>query len=173
MQKYNFQSERSDDSEKMHIRIGQALGRIHKLAKRYKPLHVKRRVWNEQQELFKAVVLFKGYSAELSDKFTAFMTQMGKEDKDPDNFGLTHGDYLSSNYLLRENDRLTVIDFDECEYSWFAADLAICMRCYLFWTEKPEELPQKNKRSRSNALSYSSWIWQGESKQQRHGFRSG
>ena len=37
----------------------------------------------------------------------------------------------------------TVIDFDECEYSWFAADLAICIRAYLFWTENPAALPTK------------------------------
>lgn len=140
-------SERSDDSEEMYIKVGQTLGKIHKLSKGYTPVNVKRRLWNEQQELLKADVLFKSYNMKLYDKFVEFMGQMEKEDKTPDNFGLTHGDYLISNYLLCENNRLTVIDFDECEYSWFAADLAICMRCYLFWTEKPEELPLKAKEA--------------------------
>ena len=44
---------------------------------------------------------------------------------------------------IDDKDDITVIDFDECEYSWFSADLAICIRASLFWTENPAALPQK------------------------------
>ena len=144
---YKDWSERNDNSEETYILIGKALGKIHKLSKQYNPVSVeKRRLWSEQQELQKAGKLFKIYNAALYDKFTDFMCQMDREDKNIDNFGLTHGDYLISNYLIDDNN-IKVIDFDECEYSWYAADLAICMRCYLFWTEHPEDLPKKAKEA--------------------------
>lgn len=135
--------ERKDNSEETFILIGKTLGKIHKLSKEYKPVNVvKRRSWSEQQELLKADI-FKKHSAELYDKFVEFMRQMDKKEKNEDTFGLTHGDYLVSNYLIDDNKNLTVIDFDECEYSWFAADLAICIRAYLFWTENPAALSHK------------------------------
>ena len=135
--------ERKDDSERVFIKVGATLGKIHRLSKRYKPVNVaKRRLWSEQQELLKADI-FKKHSAELHDKYLDFMRQMAKEEKTEDAFGLTHGDYLVSNYLIDDENNITVIDFDECEYSWFAADLAICIRAYLFWTENPAALPQK------------------------------
>jgi len=55
-------------------------------------------------------------------------------------FGLTHGDYLLSNYMITGDNHITVFDFDECEYSWYAMDLAICMHCYLIGPE-PALLP--------------------------------
>jgi len=137
---------RKDNSAQLFIKIGAVLGRIHTLSKEYKPVNViKRRSWNEQQELLQADTL-KNHSAELYYKYLDFIGQMNDEDKaekNEDNFGLTHGDYLVSNYLIDDENNITVIDFDECEYSWFAADLAICIRAYLFWTENPAALPQK------------------------------
>jgi Ser/Thr protein kinase RdoA (MazF antagonist) len=135
--------ERKDNSEEIFIIIGRTLGKIHRLSKVYKPLNViKRRLWSEQQELLTADIL-KKHSAELYDKYLYFMRKMNKEEKTENTFGLTHGDYLVSNYLIDDENNITVIDFDECEYSWFAADLAICMRAYLFWTENPATLPTK------------------------------
>lgn len=46
-----------------------------------------------------------------------------------------------SNYLITD-DKIKVIDFDECEYSWYAMDLAICMRCYLIGSS-PESVSDK------------------------------
>jgi Ser/Thr protein kinase RdoA (MazF antagonist) len=41
----------------------------------------------------------------------------------PDRFGLIHADMRAAN-LLVEDDRLGVIDFDDCGFSWFAYDFA-------------------------------------------------
>lgn len=124
--------ERTDSSEETLQRIGKALGKIHQLSKVYSPTKVvKRRLWNEQQELIKAETLFKNYNTELYNKFIDYIRKMDATEKSSSNFGLTHGDYLMSNYLIDDSNNITIIDFDECEYSWYVADLAICMRCYL------------------------------------------
>ena len=136
--------ERNDKLPDVMQNIGKALGKIHRLSKDYTPVGVvKRRLWSEQQELTRAHDVFKNHSSVLLRKYTDFMEEMANSEMTSDNFGLTHGDYLMSNYFIGENNALSVYDFDECEYSWFAADLAICMRCYLFWTMNPADLPNK------------------------------
>lgn len=134
--------DRMDDSEKILQIIGQELGKIHRLAKEYHPQNVvKRRLWCEQQELVKASELFKNYDIALYETFTEYIQKMDSSGKSNDTFGLTHGDYLMSNYLI-DNNGVTVIDFDECEYSWYAMDLAICIRCYLIG-DNPHSISQK------------------------------
>ncbi len=48
--------------------------------------------------------------------------------RDPKEFGLVHGDYNFANMLYGPRG-LTVIDFDDSEYHWYAYDLAV----YLFY----------------------------------------
>ena len=134
--------DRTDGSEKVLQIIGQELGKIHRLSKEYRPQNViKRRLWCEQQELIKASELFKNYDIALYEAFIEFIQKMDSLGKSKDTFGLTHGDYLMSNYLI-DNNRLTIIDFDECEYSWYVMDLAICIRCYLIGDD-PKSISQK------------------------------
>jgi len=44
----------------------------------------------------------------------------------PDRYGLTHGDFLPEN-LLREGDKVRIIDFDDCGYGWHVMDIATSM----------------------------------------------
>lgn len=83
----------------------------------------------------------KEYDPNLYDVFVKHMEVMDRFEKSPQTFGLTHGDYLMSNYLITDN-KIKEIDFDECEYSWYAMDLAICMRCYLIGSS-PESVSEK------------------------------
>jgi len=105
--------ERSDNSEEIYITIGKALGKIHRLSKGYMPVGVEqRRLWSEAKEFQKAGELFKYYNSGLYDKFKEFMRQMETSEKNEDNFGLTHGDFLSSNYIFNEDNNITVFDFE-------------------------------------------------------------
>ena len=107
--------ERNDNNEKTFQLIGKTLGKIHRLSKEYDP--------------------------NLYEAFVDHMEVMNSFEKNVQTFGLTHGDYLMSNYLIEDN-KIKVIDFDECEYSWYAMDLAICMRCYLIGSS-PESVSDK------------------------------
>lgn len=137
--------ERVDEAPETFFIIGKALGKIHKLSKSYKPNDIKRRMWYEQQELIEAEHLFKNYKMELYDSYANFINVLKSLNTDSENFGLTHGDYLMSNYLI-DNNNVMVIDFDECEYSWYAMDLAICIRCYLVGDE-PEKVNEKREQA--------------------------
>jgi len=66
--------------------------------------------------------------------------------KDPKEFGLVHGDFLFSNYFFDDDNNITVFDFDECEYSWYMYDIAVCMYYYLLGAD-PRELDSKIKEA--------------------------
>ena len=38
---------------------------------------------------------------------------------------MIHADIHSGNFFVDENDQLTLFDFDDCHYNWFAYDIAI------------------------------------------------
>jgi len=137
--------ERADESPEILCQIGKALGKVHKLSKNYKAVTYERRKWYEQQELAEAPELFEEYSKELYTSFLSFVNKMKALEVNHDRYGLTHGDYLMSNYMI-DNGKVTIIDFDESEYSWFAMDLAICIRCYLVGDE-PEKVSEKVERA--------------------------
>lgn len=40
-----------------------------------------------------------------------------------DNYGIVHFDIHTDNFLV-ENNRITLIDFDACQFNWYAADIA-------------------------------------------------
>lgn len=134
-------NERDDIDPKVLYNIGKELGKIHALAKTYVEADQSRRIWYEQQELVKASKLFEEFDPKLKRTFDEFIDQMKLLQENGETFGLTHGDYLISNYLISDT-KVTVIDFDECEYSWYGMDLAICMRCYLLG-EDPQNLANK------------------------------
>lgn len=43
----------------------------------------------------------------------------------PDAFGLIHFDAHMGNFFVDDDGRLTLFDFDDCNYNWFANDMAI------------------------------------------------
>ena len=124
--------ERCDHEPEIFFRIGKALGHIHRLSKAYVPAGTeKRRLWSESQHLLRAPALLQAYNPALCGIFRECMAEIKSLPADGADFGLTHGDYLLSNYMITKDNRVTVFDFDECEYAWYAMDLAICMHCYL------------------------------------------
>ena len=138
--------ERNDNDEKTFQIIGKTLGRIHRLSKEYDSKKSRRRrLWSKQHELVNAPALFKEYNPNLYDAFFKHMEVMDRLEKSVQTFGLTHGDYLMSNYLI-DGSKIKVIDFDECEYSWYAMDLAICMRCYLIGST-PESVSDRTSEA--------------------------
>ena len=45
--------------------------------------------------------------------------------KDKDSYGLIHGDIWLENTLVTEDNRITIIDFQDCEYNYYLYDLAV------------------------------------------------
>ncbi len=123
--------------------IGRELGRIHKCSQNYiinngNP----RRQYDENQHLVKAYDIFENYNSDLSKAYKQFMDQLPQVPKTKENYGLTHGDFMFSNYTLAEDKKVTVYDFDECEYSWFISDIATFLYFHLISAE-PSKTAEK------------------------------
>lgn len=142
----DFRSRGNDEKERFII-IGQTIGKIHRLSKEYKPINViSRRLWDNSPHLVKALKLFSDYNIDLSRKFDEYMILMKKWPKSNQNFGLIHGDFLFSNYFFDDCNNISIFDFDECEYSWYIYDIAVCMYYYLLGYD-PKELSGKVKEA--------------------------
>jgi Ser/Thr protein kinase RdoA (MazF antagonist) len=109
-----------------HFRLrGQTLGRIHALAKKYAPSANSRRfAWDEDDCILDAENYLPQSESVVWAEYHRLMDWLRKLPKDEQSFGLIHGDFGATNYRCQD-DRLTVFDFDDCCYHWFAYDLAI------------------------------------------------
>lgn len=125
-------TDRTDDLERLE-QIGKALGRLHSCARQYVPGAgvTRRRSYNDSQHIRKAPALLAGYDPGLCQCFHVFLKQLESLPQSRETFGLTHGDFLFSNYHITENSRVWIFDFDECEYNWYISDIAVCLYYYL------------------------------------------
>jgi len=112
--------------------IGQELGRIHKCSHSYKAAEgICRRQYYDSQHLVSAFGVFKDHNPELHKTYELFLERISRLPKSTDNYGLIHGDFLLSNYNITLSNKVTVYDFDECEYSWYISDIATALYYYL------------------------------------------
>lgn len=120
---------------------GEAVGRMHAAAKSYKPSNPawKRYEWHESPFLQFAALL-PASADKLLSECEAFIARLKKLPADTDNYGLIHGDLHRHNVLVNDDGEITLIDFEEMEYNWFAADIAelVYNECYHFDVPKKE-----------------------------------
>jgi Ser/Thr protein kinase RdoA (MazF antagonist) len=113
-------------------RMGEVLGRMHALSVEYEPpagLH--RFDWTRQDlPLFVSTVIPPNEKS-VRQKFKRHWSRMQSMPRDKNGYGLTHGDYHTGN-LLVDDAGVTVIDFDNCCYNWYVADIAHFIAMSLF-----------------------------------------
>ncbi len=114
------------EANKKHFQLrGQTLGRIHALAKRYAPSISSRRfVWDEDDCILNAERYLPKSEEVVWAEYHQLMNWLPDYPKDEQSFGLIHGDFGATNFRCKA-DRVTVFDFDDCCYHWFAYDLAV------------------------------------------------
>lgn len=121
-----FQLEKN--TSRLMINVGKAAGQIHRAAKTKKE-HFVRKSWSDNEYLHVGNSILDKVNPLLTDELRALMKQLQSLPTSSDNFGLIHGDYLFSNYLV-DGENVTVIDFDESEYSWYLYDIAVNLYYY-------------------------------------------
>lgn len=85
--------------------------------------------WRAAYDRNEDIALLEGLEARLRSNLEAYGDS-------PDRFGLIHGDLRVAN-LLDDDQRLAVIDFDDCGFSWFAYDFAAAISFH----EEDESVP--------------------------------
>jgi Ser/Thr protein kinase RdoA (MazF antagonist) len=104
---------------------GGTTGRMHALTVKYQPskLAFRRQHWHDDsyRDFENCIPPMQGAVLEKCNRHLARLKQLST---DPDGYGLIHSDLHHGNFLVN-NGSMTVIDFDDCQYNWFAFDIAI------------------------------------------------
>lgn len=121
---------------------GRALGKLHKTSKNTEK-QFKRQPWSENQylQIAEKVIPDKNILKSMNE----LIYKLNNLPKTRDSYGLIHGDYLFSN-LIYDNDEITIIDFDECEYSWFVYDIAVYLFYYILGGDPKDIDIEANKK---------------------------
>jgi Ser/Thr protein kinase RdoA (MazF antagonist) len=143
----DFRTRGIDEKERLVV-IGRTIGKIHKLSKQYTAKTIiHRRNWSDNPHLIKAASIFANYNIELLNRFKEYMLIMDRFPHNSKSFGLVHGDLLFSNYFFDDKNNIMIFDFDECEYSWYIYDIAVCIYYYLLGGN-PKELSGKSEEAK-------------------------
>ncbi len=113
---------------------GQVIGQLHDLTTHYAPCQASRGMpaWHDGVTSSRQAI--PADQSRVLDKFDALVAHCQSLPTDPQSFGFIHND-LQANNLRLHRGALTVIDFDDCEQSWFISDLATAL--YFSLWEKP------------------------------------
>ena len=112
-------------SAELFAEYGRTIGKIHALSKRYAPTDKSliRMQWHEQEWLDSLRLPKESLARRKCEELIRALHSLPKE---RDAYGLIHGDAHPWNVLLHEG-KIVLTDFDFCEWSWFASDIAIIL----------------------------------------------
>ncbi|KRE38752.1 phosphotransferase enzyme family protein [Paenibacillus sp. Soil522] len=115
----------------LYEQCGRMTSHLHKLTKRYEPL-ARRHSWERNEYLLRARKYIPPEHAPILRALDELKERLASLPITPDNFGLIHGDINVGNFTVDETGEITLFDFDECQYSWYAEDIAIQLYYLLY-----------------------------------------
>jgi Ser/Thr protein kinase RdoA (MazF antagonist) len=107
--------------------LGRIFARLHQRAQSYKPssARIKRQEWSEYDVV--DVARFAPPDELLvRERVAAIVERLLQLPRSPDVYGLIHADLHPHNFCFCDG-RITVFDFDNCEYGWFVRDIAVIL----------------------------------------------
>lgn len=118
---------RQDWQPALFVSLGRLIGRMHRLTRDFRPGEpgIKRPEWYQESEGFVSRRLPVEQGA-IVERFAALLAHLHTLPTGPESYGLVHTDVHAGNFHL-DGDRLTLFDFDDCQYSWFADDIAMAL----------------------------------------------
>ncbi len=132
----------SEDWEKGLLgELGHLIGRMHRLAKEYSPPSesVRRPDWDIGLETYAEEYLPVG-EEQITAVWHDLLAQLRKLPKDIDSYGLVHEDVHGGNFFVDQG-RITLFDFGDCQYAWFAYDLAMAFFYVIpHYCETPDQI---------------------------------
>jgi Ser/Thr protein kinase RdoA (MazF antagonist) len=119
----------SDWSPELYCSIGAAVGKFHRISATYQPSHrlLTRLQWQDSYEIHEATIKLAPTSDPARAKLAALLDELQQLPSSPADFGLIHDDLHFANFLVHPDGNITIIDFDDCQYGWFAMDIAMAL----------------------------------------------
>lgn len=114
-------------NSELFYKWGQVMGRIHNLSKTYSKHNseVRRNQWNEDIYFSEEFSLINK-DDDIYKVWNEIVSEIRVLPKDEESYGLIHYDFHQYNFF-NYNGEITVFDFDDCLYHWFACDIAIAI----------------------------------------------
>ena len=109
--------------------IGSAVGKFHHISSGYQPGFpgFNRPHWFDSYEVQDAFRRFADSSDPTVDRLRHLIHELRLQPTSAEDYGLIHEDLHFANFLVGEGGLVTVIDFDDCAYGWFAIDIAMAL----------------------------------------------
>lgn len=118
-------TEETFQDEKFLFDLGVVLAKMHEASLKYSSSY-QRENWYEERGLRHArEAAFISENTMLKDQLKNTIEWMKNLSKE--NYGLVHADCGPSNLFIQSDGTISVIDFDDCCYHWFAFDVAFVM----------------------------------------------
>ncbi|MBT2572541.1 phosphotransferase enzyme family protein [Bacillus sp. ISL-51] len=132
-------AEESDWNGTLFYELGKYTGKMHRLTKSYRLSNprFKRQEWDEEEQL-KLRKYVPDDQHLVFERADALMEELRQLPKNPENYGLVHGDLHHGNFNW-DNGKITTFDFDDIGYNWFVNDISILLYNILWYPVIPYE----------------------------------
>ncbi len=114
-------------TEALFVSLGQAVGQMHAAAKGYVPeAGLRRPDWDTGGNLYNPGSALGLGQAAIAARREAVAAYVRTLPRDRDSYGLIHADLHFANFFVEPaSGRITLFDFDDCAYGWYAMDIAM------------------------------------------------
>ncbi|MFC1936149.1 phosphotransferase enzyme family protein [Chloroflexota bacterium] len=118
---------------------GQLIGRMHRLSKRYRVPDPawKRLEWDHPINLDLESWLPETEQV-ANEKFNQLKSYLDTLPRDEESYGMIHQDAHGGNFFVDQSGKITLFDFDDCCYGWYAYDLAMVLFYALVGRTSPD-----------------------------------
>ena len=117
--------------------LGRLFARLHDRARSFRPsaARVERQQWYEY-DVVDIARFAPGDETLVRERTAAIVERLRRLPRTAHDYGLIHADLHPHNFCF-DAGRITVFDFDNCEYAWFVKDIAVLL-FYVARAEAPE-----------------------------------
>jgi Ser/Thr protein kinase RdoA (MazF antagonist) len=129
--------------EEFWVEYGRFLGKIHALTKNYEPSQPQWRRPDWDDPIFQVMGWLPESEWKVRQKYDELMAYLATLPQDRESYGLVHQDAHRGNFFVDEAGKITLFDFDDCIYSWYAYDVAIVIFYAITNEPEPDELAKR------------------------------
>jgi len=112
-------------NEKFFQKWGKIMGKMHTLVKNSNYQTYKRNHWgSDNNQINETTNFLSQISDQMTKAYECLIKEISLLPKENDTYGLIHNDFHQGNFLVKDGE-MTIFDFDDCSFNWFAQDIAV------------------------------------------------